>query len=123
MATAIRAVFTERYTALDNIEVIRTMLGHGFDPSREVHYSLDDNLMVLKVPEPMRAFHVGGNDKIIPGIGMSNSEVGILAFSIEAYFYRLACTNGLIAKTAVSSRSSGISAEKAWTSFRKLCGR
>lgn len=105
----LRAVFTERYTALDNLDIVYTMLEHGFDPGREIHYCLDDELMVLKVPDPAKAFDVGGNDKVIPGIGLSNSEVGVLAFSIEAYFYRLACTNGLIAKTAVSSKFRHIS--------------
>ena len=105
----LRAVFTERYTALDNIEVVYSMLENGFDPSREVHYCLDENLMVLKVPDPMRAFNVSGEDKVVPGISLSNSEVGVLAFSIEAYFFRLACTNGLIAKTAVSSKFRHIS--------------
>ena len=85
------------------------MLEHGLDPSREVHYCFDETLMILKVPDPSRAFNVNGEDKVVPGISLSNSGVVVLAFSIEAYFYRLVCSNGLIAKTAVSSKFRHIS--------------
>ena len=105
----LRAVFTERYTVLDNIEVVNSMLDNGIADTSEIHYCLDENLMVLKVPDNEKTFSVRVDDNVVPGIGLSNSEVGILAFSIEAYFFRLACTNGLIAKTAVSSKFRHIS--------------
>ena len=104
----LRAVFTERYTVIDHMEILSQMVQHGFNPAAEVQYSLDDTMMVVKVPEYDRAFEVTfgvtRNDEIIPGISFANSEVGILSVCIEAYFYRLICTNGLISK--VSSASS-----------------
>jgi hypothetical protein len=33
------------------MEVLTKMLEYGFDPSREVHFSLDESVMILKVPE------------------------------------------------------------------------
>ncbi len=105
----LRAVFTERYTAIDNMEVLTKMLEFGCDPAGEIQFALDDEMMVLKMPEYERAFHLAGDDKIIPGISIANSEVGILALSIEAFYYRLTCTNGLIAKTAVDARYKHIS--------------
>ena len=105
----LRGVFTEKYTAIDNMEVLTKMLEYGFDPAGEIQFALDDEMMVLKMPEYERAFHLVGNDKIIPGISIANSEVGILALSIEAFYYRLVCTNGLIAKTAVDARYKHIS--------------
>ena len=105
----LRGVFTQRYTALDNMEVLTKMLEYGFDPSSEVHFSLDESVMILKVPEYSRMFGLTEKDKIVPGICIANSEVGILALSIEAYFYRLVCSNGMISKTAVSSRFKHIS--------------
>ena len=104
----LRAVFTDRYTALDHMEILSRMLEYGFSPDAEIHYTLDGNLLVLKVPDYARTFRLNG-DGMVPGIGIANSEVGILAFSIEAYFYRLVCSNGLIAKTAVASRFKHIS--------------
>jgi hypothetical protein len=104
----LRAVFTDRYTAIDHMEILSRMLEYGFSPDVEVHYSIDENLLVLKVPDFTRSFGFGG-DEIIPGISIANSEVGILAFSIEAYFYRLVCSNGLVSKTAVASRFKHVS--------------
>ena len=89
----LRAVFTQRYTAIDHMEVLTKMLEYGFDPSGEVHLSLDSEMMVLKVPEYDRLFRLTEKDKIIPGISIANSEVGILALSIEAFYYRLVCSN------------------------------
>ena len=106
---ALRAVFTERYTPIDHMEILTKMLEYGFDPAGEVHFSIDQEIMVLKVPEYDRQFLVSERDKIVPGISIANSEVGILALSIEAFYYRLICTNGLVAKTAVNSRYKHIS--------------
>jgi hypothetical protein len=90
------------------MEVLSQMLEYGFNPDIEVHYSLDQNLLILKVPDFTRTFGFGGDD-IVPGISIANSEVGILAFSIQAYFYRLVCSNGMISKTSVASRFKHVS--------------
>ena len=47
----VRAVFTDRYTAIDNREILSKMLELGFRPEQEVQYMLDDGMMVVKVPE------------------------------------------------------------------------
>jgi len=100
----LRAVFTERYRPLDNMEILAQLIEHNFDPTTSVQYAIDDNMFLVKVPEYARAFGVnpgyGKLDEIVPGVSFANSEVGLLAFSIEAFFYRLVCTNGLIAKTS-----------------------
>ena len=64
---------------------------------------------MLKVPDFTRTFGFGDNDRIVPGISIANSEVGILAFSIEAYFLRLVCSNGLVSKTSVASKFKHVS--------------
>ena len=103
-ANRLRAVFTERYRPLDNMEILAHLLQHGFDPTTQVQYALDDGMFLVKIPEYSRAFGVnpgyGQLDEIVPGVSFANSEVGLLAFSIEAFFYRLVCTNGLISKTS-----------------------
>jgi hypothetical protein len=105
----LRAVFTERYAAIDHMEVLTKMLEYGFNPSGEVHLSLDSEMMVLKVPEYGRLFALSEKDKIVPGISIANSEVGILALSIEAFYYRIVCSNGMIANTSVNARYKHIS--------------
>ena len=96
----LRAVFTERYQPLDNMEILSQVLAQGFSPGMQVQYSLDHGMFLLKIPEFNKAFGVnsghGPLDEIVPGIAFSNSEVGLIAFSIESFFYRLVCTNGLI---------------------------
>ncbi|ABW66093.1 DUF932 domain-containing protein [Desulfosudis oleivorans] len=100
----LRAVFTERYKPLDNMDVLSQLLRHGFDPDTQVQYAIDDGMFLVRIPEYARAFGVnpgyGKLDEIVPGVSFANSEVGLLAFSIEAFFYRLVCTNGLISKTS-----------------------
>ena len=100
----LRAVFTERYRPMDNMEILSQLIQQGFDPYSKVQCSFDDNMFLLKIPEYAKTFGVnpgyGNLDEIVPGIAFANSEVGLLAFSIEAFFYRLVCTNGLISKTA-----------------------
>ena len=100
----LRAVFTERYRPMDNMEILAQLIQQGFDPCSKVQCSIDENMFLLKIPEYAKTFGVnpgyGNLDEIVPGIAFANSEVGILAFSIEAFFYRLICTNGLISKTA-----------------------
>jgi hypothetical protein len=115
-----RAVFTDRYKVIDNAEIVEKMDEYGFPESAEVHLSLDHNLMALKVPDYTRSFFIG-KDEITPGIAISNSEVGVLAFSIEAYFYRLVCTNGLISQTEITSKFRHVS-YKALEDFHGLIG-
>ena len=97
----LRAVFTERYCALDHLTVLNRMLESGFRLDQEVQYCLNENILVVKVPEYDRSFTISVRDQIVPGISIANSEVGALALSIEAYMYRMVCSNGLIVKTAV----------------------
>jgi hypothetical protein len=92
----VRAVFTDRYTAIDNREILSKMLDLGFRPEQEVQYMLDDGMMVVKVPEYARAFEVVIRDTIVPGLSFGNSETGLLSFCIECYYLRLVCTNGMV---------------------------
>jgi hypothetical protein len=107
----LRAVFTDRYCALDHTQILSRMVEYGFSTETEVHYSLDMELLVLKIPDFTRTFGLSEKDRIVPGISVANSEVGILAFTIEAYFYRLVCSNGLIAKSTVASKFRHVSSK------------
>jgi hypothetical protein len=42
-------LFTDRYTAIDNREILTKMLAIGFRPEQEVQVMLDDGMMVVKV--------------------------------------------------------------------------
>jgi Zn ribbon nucleic-acid-binding protein len=99
----LRAVFTDRYTELNNMEVLARMLECGFTPSTQVQYILDASMMVLNIPDPNRAFWVKPQDKMVPGVSIGNSEVGVLSFSIQCFLLRLVCTNGMVSTTKSSS--------------------
>lgn len=105
----LRAIFTDRYEPIDNMEVLSKMMEYGFSPVQEVRYALGNEMLAVSVPDHSSAFQVLGKDKIVPGISIANSEVGILALTIDAFFYRLVCSNGLIAKTSVDAKYKHIS--------------
>ena len=97
----VRAVFTDRYTAIDNTEILAKMVEIGFRPEQEVQYMLDDRMMVVKVPDYGRQFEVALKDNVVPGVSIANGETGFLSFCIECFFLRLVCTNGMVAPVSV----------------------
>jgi hypothetical protein len=97
----VRAVFTDRYTAIDNREILARMPEIGFRPEQEVQYMLDSSLMVVKIPEYARSFEVALKDNVVPGISIGNSEIGFLSFCIECFYLRLVCTNGMVVPVSV----------------------
>ena len=97
----VRAVFTDRYTAIDNTEILSKMLELNFRPEQEVQYMLDDGMMVVKVPEYAKSFEVALKDAVVPGISIGNSEIGFLSFCIECFYLRLVCANGMVAPVSV----------------------
>jgi hypothetical protein len=116
----VRAVFTPRYIPADNLEVLDRLLQMGFSLDTPVQASVDDSFMMLNIPDGDKMFSIG-EDKMTPGISISNSEVGIAALSISAFVLRLVCTNGLIRQTAVSASYRHVSA-KILNEFPKMLG-
>ena len=105
----VRAVFTPRYTPADNVEVLSRLADIGVGPETKVQVAFDAEFLSLSIPDQARTFAVMG-DRLTPGISVSNSEVGLASLSVTAFFLRLVCTNGLIAKTGVSSSYRHVSA-------------
>lgn len=106
-----RALFTERYTPVDNIRVLERLDELGFGADTKIQLSLDGEFMSLSIPDARKTFTVGNNDKMVPGISISNSEVGLSALSIASFVLRLVCTNGMVAKTEISASYRHISAK------------
>ncbi|SHJ72941.1 protein of unknown function [Desulfatibacillum alkenivorans DSM 16219] len=109
--TEVRALFTPRYQPVDNIRVMERLEQMGFGPDMKIQLALDAEFFSLSIPDHEKTFVVGNDDKLTPGITVCNSEVGRAALSIAAFVLRLVCTNGLIAKTAVSASYRHISAK------------
>lgn len=95
----LRAVFTTRYKPLDNLELLNELPKYGVRPETPVSLKMDNDLFMLQIPDHSKKFGVGKGDSIVPGVSLTNSETGVMALSIEAFFLRLVCTNGLVTET------------------------
>ena len=106
----VRAIFTPRYVPTDNLEVLDRLLEHGYKPNTRVQCSLDDEFMLVSVPDDRETFRING-DRMTPGISVSNSEVGLAALTVSSFVLRIICTNGMISKTAYSASYRHVSSE------------
>ena len=98
----VRAIFTLRYRPVDNFQVMDRLENIGYGPQTKVQANLDEEFMSLSIPNGRQTFEVNG-DRITPGISIANSEVGLSSLKISAFFLRLICTNGMVAKTEISA--------------------
>lgn len=101
----IRAIFTPRYIPVDNFEVLTQLDALGYKSDTKVQCLLDDEFMLLNIPDPKKEFAVKANDWMQPGISVRNSEVGLSSLAISAYILRLICTNGLISTVNTGGKS------------------
>ena len=94
----VRAVFTPRYVPVDNYDVLGKLGDLGYGDDVEVQSRLDEEFMLLNIPDRKTEFSVDlkGVDKMRSGLSIGNSEVGLRSLSISAFILRLVCTNGLI---------------------------
>lgn len=98
----IRSIFTPRYIPTDNMQILDRLRDLGYRPNTRVQCSLDDEFMLVSLPDERESFRVNG-DRMTPGIAVSNSEVGLASLSISAFILRLVCTNGMVSKTSFSA--------------------
>jgi len=106
---------------MDNLTILERLEWAGFTPETSVQAVLDGEFLSLNIPDSGKAFKVNG-DKMVPGINVCNSEVGLSALSISAFVLRLVCTNGLISKTEVSASYRHISM-KILDEFPRILGQ
>jgi hypothetical protein len=97
----VRAIFTPRYQPMDNLEVLERLDRLGYKADTRVQCCLDAEFMALSIPDAAKTFDLQG-DRITPGLSICNSEVGLSSLRIAAFYLRLVCTNGLVAKTQVA---------------------
>ncbi|HQH71600.1 MAG TPA: DUF932 domain-containing protein [bacterium] len=100
---SVRAIFTPRYIPIDNKQVVERLFECGFREDMPAQCSLDEEFMLLNLPDREKGFLIKRDDRLEPGIGIGNSEVGLSSLTLSAFVLRLVCTNGLIAKTALDS--------------------
>ena len=110
-----RALLSDRYRRIDNMEVASTVLPlfAGVAGMQVMSCEVTENRLFLKVVDTRReAVCVG--DAVQFGVVVSNSEVGLGAVSVQPLVYTLRCTNGLIVnslgerKTHVGRAAKGL---------------
>ena len=97
----VRSIFSMRYVPVDNFEVMTQLDGMGYSPDTEVQCHLDNEFMLLNIPNENKELTIKAKDKLRPGISIRNSEVGLSSLAISAFILRLICTNGLVSKVDI----------------------
>lgn len=92
----LRAVLSERYSPLDNGELLDALMPTLHARYRVDWFALADEGLHLRIVDPDRAREVLPDDELSVGIHISNSEVGLRSVTVDALIYRLVCKNGLI---------------------------
>lgn len=94
----VRAVLSDKYRPLDNLELLETVLPVlGKQDMQVVSSEVTDRRLYLKVLTPRVTYEIAKGDVVQAGLVISNSEIGGGSLSVEPLLYRLVCTNGLIA--------------------------
>lgn len=92
----VRALVTERYTPLDDVDVVPLVADVLADTDAEVlRADFDDDYTHLRVVFPRTQTEVKKGDIIRTGISISNSEVGLRSLLFNPFNERLVCLNGM----------------------------
>lgn len=112
----VRALLSDRYRVLDNFDLAMMTMERAKEHGAQVlKADLSETRMYVKVVVPEyrqkleftpqeHAAHTirrAGDDEVIPGLLVSNSEVGSGAFRVEPFLWRTSCSNGLIGEDSL----------------------
>lgn len=95
--TTVRGVLSPRYSKLDNAQLLAALRplvsGTGYQVSL---VQLSPESFHLRLVDPRIARDVVPGDRLLVGIHIANSEVGLRAVTVDALVFRVLCENGLI---------------------------
>lgn len=120
---SVRAIFTKRYIPLNNLTVLDQLTNMDFRPETAVQAHLDHRMMLLNIPDTSRDFTIAKDDRMLPGVAISNSEVGLSSLSISAFLLRLVCTNGMISSVKTNTSNYRHISEKPLQNFPELVNK
>jgi Domain of unknown function (DUF932) len=93
----VRAVLSDRYRQLDNFDLALQVMEKAMKNGAEFQdCQLTETRMYLSLVVPKYKELVRAGDPAVPGLIVSNSEVGAGAFRVEPRLFRLVCSNGVI---------------------------
>lgn len=93
----LRALLSPSFTPIDDARIFRQMVqtfGSGLDRFAFTRIDATDVTTIYAAVD--REARVVGEDVLHPGFALRNSEVGASALSLDDYWLRLACQNGLL---------------------------
>ncbi len=93
---SLRAILSERYSPLDNPELLKCLAPFWQEHFRVDWFALGDESLHLRVIDPALVMEGLPQDDLMAGVHISNSEVGKRAVTVDAMVFRLVCSNGLI---------------------------
>jgi hypothetical protein len=97
-----RAVLSSRYRRLDSFDLVEEIFPKLLEEKLQVVSSeITETRLFLKALSPRIQSEVTKGDVVQYGLVISNSDVGAGSVRIEPLIYRLVCSNGLIADTAI----------------------
>jgi hypothetical protein len=96
-----RAVLSNKYTIIDDCEIMDAFNQIKNDNIKLVSANIDDHRTTirLKFEDKMLNLDPKVNDIVNIGLIIMNSEVGLSSFMLMPYVYRLVCTNGMVTST------------------------
>jgi len=98
----VRAVLSDHYRVLDNYDLTLMTMDRAKQHSAVVtDCALTETRMYVKLTVPNYREEVMKGDEVVPGLMVSNSEVGEGALRVEPFLWRLVCKNGLISMSKV----------------------
>lgn len=99
----IRAVLSERYRAIDHLDVVLTALEElrNLSGIRIESCDLTEERMYLRVSHPGVRAEVKPGDEIRAGMILSNSETGLGSLYVKPRLLRLVCQNGMVTDLGV----------------------
>jgi len=102
----IRAILSNSYHPIDNIEIIDTVLPIVIEQGAKVVSCevTPSNLYIKLVTEDLKA-EVKVGDIVRGGIMISNSEVGLGSVRLVPFVERLACQNGMVVKEGLNGNN------------------
>lgn len=98
----VRAILSDRYRRMDNYDLVFATLDALKDKQVDIQRcDLTETHMYMKAVQLHNVREIQEDDKVVPGILLSNSEVGAGSFKVEPFMLRLVCSNGMIGESVI----------------------
>jgi hypothetical protein len=90
----VRAVLSERYAPVDHLP-LAGWLANSFGRDAQLRFELSEEVLHIQFVNS-RGHEAGHSDWLHPGVGVTNSEVGMARVQVSGLLFRTICLNGLI---------------------------